>query len=283
MKKMKGQKGHLMGMDYVRVMPQPHLQTVGSFFFLDHFYEREIVPQELAINSGTGAHPHRGITTVTYVIKGENEHTDSLGHSAVVKSGGMQWMKAGRGIVHDEGSPEDFLRRGGALHMMQFWVLLGENEREDAPQYLPRADAEIPHLKIDDAGSILKILIGAFCASKSDIPTGKPHFLYHLSLVGNAEFYYTLPDDVELGVFAAKGGLEVDAQGLKQSELLFFNEEQKTVRIFNPDETPVDVMLFGGKPFGERFFSHGPFVMGDRKGIMTAFDDFQAGKYGEIN
>ncbi len=282
MKRIKGQKGHLMGMDYVRVMPQPQLQTVGSFFFLDHFYEREITPKELSDSRGTGAHPHRGITTVTYVIKGENEHKDSLGNRAIVTSGGMQWMKAGRGIIHDEGVPESFLKRGGPMHMMQFWVLLGENEREDAALYLPVPHDDIPQLELDKAGSVLKVLIGEFCVSKSKVKTGKPHFLFHLSLQGKQVFYYTLPENTELAILAAKGSVEVQNEELTQSDLFAFGEVDETIKLYNPSDETVEIMLFGGEPFGERFYSHGPFVMGDREGIATAYNDLYAGKYGEV-
>jgi redox-sensitive bicupin YhaK (pirin superfamily) len=159
-----GQQGRLMGLDYFRMMPHSDLKMVGSFFLLDHFPEQDVTAVSNPAGSNIGAHPHRGITTVTYVISGENEHRDSLGNHAVVNSGGLQWMKAGNGIVHDEGPTEAFLTTGGTVHMMQFWLVLNAEEREDTPDYYPLINENVQEKTIDDNGSKLRVLIGKYCS-----------------------------------------------------------------------------------------------------------------------
>ena len=280
--KVTGQAGVLMGMAYQRLLPHQQVQTVGSFFFLDHFYERHIPPAKAQLGRGTGAHPHRGISTVTYVIKGENEHLDSLGNQAVVRSGGVQWMRAGRGIVHDEGAPSSFLTSGGDMHMMQFWVVLGDEEREDPPSYLPLQSHEVPEVIIDEAGSKLRVLIGNYCSVSSVIPVKIPHFLYHLHLAKKSEFYYTLPTGAECAVMAAKGGMVVNDQALNQSQLFVYKEDSTTLKLENVSDEPIEVMLFGGVPFDFPIYSQGPFVMGSREGLKQAYEDFYAGMYGDI-
>lgn len=282
MKKIIGQKGRLMGMEYVRVMPQAQLQTVGSFFLLDHFFERNLPPEEHMAHRGTGAHPHRGIITLTYIVKGRNEHRDSRGHHAVVESGSVQWMMAGRGIVHDEAAPEDFQVKGGDLHMMQFWLLLGDQDRDDEPHYIPLMSASIPEKVLDEKGSVLRVLLGDYCSLQSPLPMRKFSFLYHLVLKPGASFFYTLPQGAELAVLAAKGAVRIDGEILEQSNLLAFNGAERTLKIANEMETTVDVMLFGGAPFGESFYASGPFVMKDYEGVVQAYQDYNAGKYGEI-
>ena len=280
--KIVGQKGRLMGLDYYRMMPISRLRLVGSFFLLDHFPFQEVLANRGSASSNIGAHPHRGITTVTYVIEGENEHRDSLGNHAVVNSGGLQWMKAGRGIVHDEGPTEGFVSKGGAVQMMQFWLVLGAEEREDAPAYYPLQSDQIQEKKLDDMGSKLRVLIGKYCSSTSTVPYKKEQFLYHLSLSPKSEFFYTIPVNTEVAVLTSRGVLDVDGNEVPSSSMLAFDEEGKTLRLANVTNESVDVMLFGGEPLVESIYSQGPFVMGNREGIINAYDDFYAGKYGEV-
>lgn len=280
--KIYGQKGQLMGLDYFRMMPQQEVKMVGSFFLLDHFPEQEVEGVSDPSGSNIGEHPHRGITTVTYVIEGENEHRDSLGNHAVVNSGGLQWMKAGNGIIHDEGPTEDFLISGGKVHMMQFWLVLNAKEREDTPDYFPLLNENIQEKVIDDDGSKLRVLIGKYCSLSSNVPYQKEQFLYHLRLEANSEFYYTLPASTEVAIFMSKGKAVLNDEVLQQSSLAAFNEEGQTLHIKNPNSEYVDVMLFGGEPFGEPIFAQGPFVMGDPQGMQRANEDYFAGKYGTV-
>ena len=280
--KIHGHQGRLMSLGYFRMMPHRDLKMAGSFFLLDHFPEQELTAVSNSAGSNIGAHPHRGITTVTYVISGENEHRDSLGNHAVVHSGGVQWMKAGHGIVHDEGPTEAFLATGGTVHMMQFWLVLNSKEREDAPEYYPLLNESIQEKTIDDNGSKLRVLIGKYCCLGSDVPYKKEQFLYHLRLEAKGEFYYTLPASTEVAVFMAKGNILVNEEALQQSSLMAFDEEGKTLHLQNQNNETVDVMLFGGEPFGESIFSQGPFVMGDARGMEKANEDYFAGKYGTV-
>lgn len=278
----KGQQGRLMGLDYFRMMPHPTLKLAGSFFLLDHFPNQEVAAVINPAGSNIGAHPHRGITTVTYVIEGENEHRDSIGNQAVVNSGGLQWMKSGSGIVHDEGPTENFIAKGGTVHMMQFWLVLNSSEREDAPAYYPLQSEDIQEKILDDAGSKLRVLIGKYCSLSSSVPYKKEQFLYHLNLAPNSEFFYTIPQNAEVAILSSKGVLDVDGEKVQSSSMLAFDEEGKSLRLSNLTAEAIDVMLFGGEPLGESIYSQGPFVMGDREGIITAYDDFYAGKYGEV-
>ena len=282
MKKIIGQQSRLMGMEYKRVMPQSQLQTVGAFFLLDHFYERHFEPQDKIMQRSTGAHPHRGITTLTYVLKGSNEHIDSLGNHAIVNSGSVHWMKSGRGIVHNEGAPVEFQKQGGDFHLMQFWILLSDDEREDNPEYQPLVATDIPEKTLDDDGSLLRVLLGEYCSAKSPLPNGDGQFLYHLMLSPGQAFYFTKPRGEDLAILAAKGSLKVDKEMLKQSELLVFSGNECTLALINEEAEAVDVMLFGGQPYNESYYSSGPFVMKDYEGIVRAYQDYNVGEYGEI-
>ena len=122
---------HNMGPFIVnRVMPQQHLTPVGSFVFLDYI-DQNISPELLPKPDGRHAHPHRGIATLTYLMHGEVTHLDSRGHQGSVSSGGVQWMNAGNGIIHDEwAKPIDDKFIG-----LQFWLNLNASNKSQAPSY----------------------------------------------------------------------------------------------------------------------------------------------------
>src|SRR6188508_1300632 len=119
-----------------RAMPTKHvaMNQLDPFIFLNHHGWQEYPPG----NNGLpfGPHPHRGFETVTFILEGELAHTDSAGHESVIRAGGVQWMTAGRGIVHAEVSPESFKRAGGRLDILQLWVNLPARLKMTAPRYV---------------------------------------------------------------------------------------------------------------------------------------------------
>lgn len=118
--------------DRDRLLPNRYAGAVGPFVFLDH-----IVPavQTKTSKEGTGAHPHRGIATLTYILNGEDEHFDSAGNYAMVHSGGVQWMKAGDGIVHDETLNYDSQTDSKLVYAFQFWINLPAKIKAEKPEY----------------------------------------------------------------------------------------------------------------------------------------------------
>jgi redox-sensitive bicupin YhaK (pirin superfamily) len=125
-----GQRADIGDLTINRILPNRYADAVGPFVFLDH-----IVPklQPADMDSGTGAHPHRGIATLSYIIEGEDEHFDSAGNYAKVHSGGVQWMKAGNGIVHDETLNVDSHTDTNRTHAFQFWINLPAKNKAEKP------------------------------------------------------------------------------------------------------------------------------------------------------
>jgi redox-sensitive bicupin YhaK (pirin superfamily) len=125
-----------------RPVPGPGLEQVDPFLFLNHHGPQTYGPD----NSGLpfGPHPHRGFETVTFILEGELAHRDSAGHESVIKAGGVQWMTAGSGIVHAEVSPDDFLKSGGPLELLQLWVNLPGRLKMSPPHYVGLQADQIP-------------------------------------------------------------------------------------------------------------------------------------------
>ena len=129
----KGQRADIGDLTIYRRLANRYTDAVGPFVFLDH-----IAPKlhSSVINTGTGAHPHRGIATLSYIIEGEDEHFDSAGNYAKVFSGGIQWMKAGNGIMHDETLNVDSRQKNNRTHAFQFWINLPSKNKAEKPEYL---------------------------------------------------------------------------------------------------------------------------------------------------
>jgi redox-sensitive bicupin YhaK (pirin superfamily) len=136
-----GQRADLGPLKIQRMLPNRYANTVGPFVFLDY-----VAPAiKTTINkNGMGAHPHRGIATLTYILQGEVEHFDSAGNTGKIYSGGMQWMKAGNGIIHDENFNYDSQTDSKYIHGFQFWLNLPAKNKAEKPEHIAIQANEVP-------------------------------------------------------------------------------------------------------------------------------------------
>ena len=131
-----------------RPLPGPGIEQIDPFLFLNHHGPQTYPPNNRGLPFGP--HPHRGFETVTFILEGELAHRDSAGHESVIRAGGVQWMTAGSGLIHAEVSPEDFLRSGGPLEILQLWVNLPARLKMTRPRYQGVQADEIPTLMADE-------------------------------------------------------------------------------------------------------------------------------------
>ena len=279
------------GMAVRRPMPTLNLRHADPFVFLDHIGPSRHEPHTPK-HDGTGAHPHRGIITVTYLFDGEMEHFDSYGGHGVVRSGGTQWMVAGSGIVHDEGMSADFAERGGTTHGIQLWLTLPTAHKDTAPKYGLLAAEELPTLELPNNAGLLKVIAGTYqhdgTILSSAMPLYSPLAIYHLRLNAHAEISLWIPTDFHAALYLTAGTLLVSENQtvMREAELALLtnatSESDSHVLCQNPTNETLDVIVLAGKPLGEPIFMQGPFVMNSREAIATAYSDYQAGKYGTI-
>jgi redox-sensitive bicupin YhaK (pirin superfamily) len=262
-----------------RVLPSHEVNDVNPFVFLDHM--GPVVHKPSSKSGGTGAHPHKGFCTFTYLLSGEVEHKDSRKHHGIVGAGGVQWMMAASGIVHDEKPTEAYLAKGGILHGFQLWINLPAKYKNAEPQYLPLQSKDIQEVKMGDSN--VRVLIGAFQAATSPIPVFSPMFIYHIQLAANDEI--SIPVDPSFNVFAYVPVGEVISNGEKMAdaELDVFGREGDSIQFKNETKSVVDIMLFGGEPIPEPIVAHGPFVMNTEDEIRLAYHEQNTGKYGKID
>ena len=261
-----------------RILPNRYVDAVGSFVFLDHLLPQHRPAEE---SKGVGAHPHRGIATLTYLLSGKAQHYDSMGHKGSVTSGGAQWMKAGKGVMHDEVLISEEGETHALIHGFQFWINLPPAQKIEDPEYLSLNAADMPLFSIGDHGFI-KVVVGSYEGAASPVPVYKEQFLYHLHLPSGAAFRHNLDKGTESAVFVATGSVLVNDMLFQNGEFIELDREEGIVELRNEGHDASDVLFFGGETYTDPMVADGPFVMNSRDEIRMAYRDFMGGKYGRV-
>ena len=143
-----------------RPVPGQDVEQIDPFLFLNHHGPQVYAPRNRGLPFGP--HPHRGFETVTFILTGELAHRDSAGHESIIKEGGIQWMTAGSGLVHAEISPEEFMRKGGPLEILQLWVNLPPRLKMTQPRYIGLQRDEIPAIATPDGKGVVNLVSGEY-------------------------------------------------------------------------------------------------------------------------
>lgn len=256
-----------------RAMPVPGLNALDPFLFLNHHGPQNYKSQ----NSGLpfGPHPHRGFETLTLILEGDILHRDSSGAESVIESGGVQWMRAGRGIVHSEESSDEFKKKGGPLEILQLWINLPSKMKMSEARYVGLQKDEIPSVKLD--GLEAQIICGNLFSKEGPVETVTDPTIALLSLKKNAKIEIEVPAENNLFFYVISGNGVVNGQKAEAFETVLFNHDHSTVQIHASEE--MKILFAHAKPIGEPVVSYGPFVMTTREEIMQAISDFQNGSF----
>jgi redox-sensitive bicupin YhaK (pirin superfamily) len=267
-----------------RILPNRYADAVGPFVFLDHALPIKHSPDEpLKVVNGKGAHPHRGIATLTYILNGEAEHLDSRGHHAKVNSGGAQWMKAGNGIIHDEVVNVDPQTNDLLTHAFQFWINLPSKQKAEPPEYLPVQASEVPQQMLSDKRGWIKLIVGEYENVVSKIPNYSKQFLYHIHLEPGKQFSLSTEKGLEYAAFLPLQNAVLNDTEFRKGEFIEFDMHEGTIEINNNSKVAIDIIIFGGEKYVEPIAAGGPFVMNTQTEIAETYRDFHAGKYGDIS
>ena len=193
-----GHRADVGPLTIMRILPNRYADKVGPFVFLDHLPP---TIKETVNEGGIGAHPHRGIATLSYILQGEGEHFDSAGNYAKVYSGGMQWMKAGNGIIHDENANYDSQTDSKMVHGFQFWINLPAKNKAEAPAYLALQASDVPQKSLPNESGSIKVLVGNYEELSSKIPNYSEQFLYHIQLEAGKQFSISMADKIGVAAF----------------------------------------------------------------------------------
>lgn len=235
---------------------------------------------------GVGKHPHRGFETVTIAFQGEAEHHDSTGGHGIIREGDVQWMTAGRGIVHEEYHSKDFSARGGTLEMCQLWVNLPREFKMVKPRYQAITRDTIPVVKLssqEDGAATARIIAGSLNGIVGPAQTYSPVNLWDVSLpTAGSEVVIPYPKDHSCIVFVRRGSVRINDKTLgPQDVALFRNDdggdaEALQLLVLEQDSA---VLIMGGEPIDEPIANRGPFVMNTNLEIQQAIMDYQNGRF----
>ncbi len=261
------------------------LRALDPFIHMDQMGEVEYAPGE---PKGTPWHPHRGFETVTYMMDGTFEHSDSNGGGGVITNGDTQWMTAGAGILHIEKPPEALVVSGGLFHGIQLWVNLPAAQKWSAPRYQDIRAGEVGLLASADGGALVRVIAGELDGHAGPGATYTPMTFLHATLSPEAELVLPWRADHNALVYVLAGHGSVGAEriAVETGQLVVLgpgNALRVAAEARQDSRSPnLDVLVLGGRPIQEPVAWAGPFVMNTRDEVMQAFADYQAGRLGSI-
>ncbi|MDI7776126.1 pirin family protein [Asticcacaulis sp. EMRT-3] len=256
-----------------RPLPGPHLGHVGAFLFLNHHGPQTYAPGNRGLPFGP--HPHRGFETVTFILEGELAHRDSGGHESIIEKGGVQWMTAGSGLVHEEVSPERFKQAGGPLEILQLWINLPAKLKMTAPRYTGVQANAIPVL--DDGKCALHLVAGEWQGQHGPIQSLTGVFMSWLVLKPGGRIRFDGLQNRDVFCYVVRGDVAVNGVDAVRERLVEFGEGD----VVDIEAIGDAVVLFGhAEPINEPIVAHGPFVMNTAAEIHQAYADYQAGRFG---
>lgn len=264
----------LGGFEVGRVLPFPSRRMVGPFIFLDQMGPAEFAPGSEAIN--VRPHPHIGLSTLTYLFEGEIMHRDNLGVTQAIRPGEVNWMTAGKGVVHSERTDPLKKSAGGPMHGMQAWIALPGEKEEMEPAFRHHPEADLPAYSAN--GLFARLVAGEAYGAKAAVTGESPMFYVHWELAegataapppGRGPMGYS-----ERAVFVARGAVEVGDRRLVSGQMAVLEPHaEPTVTALEPST----VMLLGGEPVGERLIWWN-FVASSQARIDQAKADWKAGR-----
>ncbi len=259
-----------------RSIGRPELKNFDPFLLFDEF--------KSAANtlSGFPDHPHRGFETVTYMLpssEGSFQHEDFCGHKGTIGPGGLQWMTAGRGIVHSE-----MPYGSGVGHGLQLWVNLHSNEKMCDPAYQELKAEEIP--TVNENGITAIVIAGEAFGVESKVTTKTPIHYIHFIMKPHTTLQQNIPENWSAFIYIISGKIKIEdnnsTQDIEAHNTVALSAGGDGISVY-ASEQGANFVLVSGKPIGEPVFQHGPFVMNSQIEILQAFDDYRNGKNGFEN
>ena len=254
-----------------RLLPAAQCRSVGPFVFFDHFGPVVAGPED---QHDVRPHPHIGLATVTYLFEGAMMHRDSTGAVQRIEPGAINWMTAGRGIVHSERTPEDLRARTRRSHGLQLWAALPEAHEEDEPVFAHTEAAAIPELEA--GGARLRVLVGEVFGARSPVATLSPTLFVDMRLEAGDAF--PLPPAEERALYGVEGCFEIDGVAQPPHQMVVVGAGSEPM--ISASE-PARLVLIGGAPLGPRVLWWN-FVARSRERIDRAAADWAAGRFAQV-
>lgn len=274
------------GVRLSRTIGMPPVANLDPFLLLDEFKSDDVckfnIRYQLLLTqnkpndyiAGFPDHPHRGFETVTYMLEGSMEHKDNKGNSGLLTSGSVQWMTAGRGIIHSEMPKQE----NGVMWGFQLWVNLPAKMKMVSPRYQDIPPEDIPEKTLDD-GIHIRVICGEFDGTLGpikDIVTNP--FYFDVTVPKGKRFRHAVEIGHTVFAYPFVGQGNFSGKSVSRGSLVIFEDDGQYVEVAT-DTEDVRFILVGGKPIGEPIARRGPFVMNTQEEIAQTFKDFYNGNF----
>lgn len=257
-------------------LPSRSLQQIDPFLFLNHHGPQHYKPR----NNGLpfGPHPHRGMETVTFILDGDIMHKDSAGHESVITAGGVQYMTAGRGLIHAEVSSPAFKEKGGGMEILQLWLNLPSRLKMTEPNYIGLQKEAIPTITTDNGNVQINLISGEWEGKSGAFVSQIDVHLNTIYFKQGGRLTFTVPVSHNIFFYVIRGKLLVNGQTIEALHLTEFNNDDELMQLEAQSES---IVLFGhAEPLNEPVVAQGPFVMNTEEEIHQAYEDYRRGKFG---
>ena len=260
------------GVMLTRVLTQALQRRLDPFLMLDAFGSDN--PDDYI--AGFPDHPHRGFETVTYMIAGRMRHRDSAGHEGLLENGGVQWMTAGRGVVHSEIPQQE----EGVMEGFQLWLNLPGKDKMIAPWYQDFAAADLPRF-VSDAGAEVIVIAGQSHGLKGAVTREASAPLYlDIHLPAGATFSQPLPPEHNAFVYVYRGAVDIAGSEVPEQRMAILANDPRADHVDIVAREEARVLLIAGRPLNEPIAQYGPFVMNTEQEIYQALSDYRDGRLG---
>ena len=256
-----------------RVLTQDLQHRLDPFLMLDAFGSDQ--PDDYI--AGFPDHPHRGFETITYMIAGRMRHRDSAGHEGLLENGGVQWMTAGKGVIHSEIPQQE----EGVMEGFQLWLNLPRRDKMNAPWYRDFKAAELPKF-VTEQGVAVTVIAGESHGLSGAVTreTTQPNYL-DLHLPGSSRFAQQLPAGHNAFVYVYRGEVSIAGQAVPRQRMAILANDARADGVVIEASVDARVLLISGQPLKEPIVQYGPFVMNTKDEIYQALSDFRDGRLGE--
>lgn len=271
-----GKEKHISDEDAViQSLPTADFRFANPFIVVHHMGPKVLPPETSA---GSYPHPHRGFAPVTFIVQGELSHKDNAGHSGNVKAGDAQWMFAGKGLLHDEVPPEQFLKRGGTQEFLQLWINVPKANKWDTPAYqLVRKEQQPEVLKAE--GVALRLVSGAYEGKTGPMKTHTPVIFVIGSIAKDKTVNLKATPGYWTLLYIIKGEVTVNDRDAALHNLIVFEKENDEISVVAKTDT--QVLFMSAEPIHEPVAAKGNFVMNTPEEVKQAMDDYEKGKFGK--
>ena len=259
------------GVRLTRVLTQDLQHRLDPFLMLDAFGSED--PEDYI--AGFPDHPHRGFETITYMLVGRMQHQDSAGHAGLLENGGMQWMTAGRGVIHSEIPQQE----DGVMEGFQLWLNLPAAEKMAAPWYRDFAAADLPRFTTDQDVSVT-VLAGeshGVTGAVTRVATAPLYLDIHLP--AGAHFAQLLPADLNAFIYVYRGTAQIGTETVPVQRMAILGNDPQTDGVLIEAHEDTRLILVAGRPLNEPIAQYGPFVMNTQQEIHQAIADYRNGQF----